>query len=159
MTTPAGPAGRLALVVFVDPVECLWLRPLRRGFRHCFAALQDGAHWLVCDPLKDRIRLTVLELPPGFDLAHYYAAQGHHVLIGHFRESRNRRPLPPVPLTCVNVIKRLLTIDAPMAFTPWQLYRHLLRQRGLWRPVGPNASASNDQKVRLTLDNGRGLGI
>jgi hypothetical protein len=57
------------LVVFADHAGCAWLRFLRRGFRHCFVVLRAGSVWLACEPLKDRIELDVLRLPPEFDLA------------------------------------------------------------------------------------------
>jgi hypothetical protein len=113
------------LVVFADDAGCTWLRFLRRGFRHCFVLLRAGPVWLACEPLKDRIELDVLALPPEFDVAAFYGAQGHRVLQGRRLPSRPRRPFAPAPLTCVTVVKRLLGIYAPWVWTPWQLYAHL----------------------------------
>jgi hypothetical protein len=113
------------LVVFADDAGCVWLRFLRAGFRHCFVVLRAGSVWLACEPLKDRIELDVLELPPEFDLAAFYGAQGHRVLQGRRLPSWPRRPFAPAPLTCVTVVKRLLGIYAPWVWTPWQLYAHL----------------------------------
>ena len=113
------------LVVFTDHAACVWLRPLRRGFRHCFVVLRTGSLWLACEPLKDRIELDVLALPPDFDLAAFYGAQGHRVLLGRRPPPRPRRSFAPAPLTCVTVVKRLLGIDASWVWTPWQLYAHL----------------------------------
>lgn len=114
-----------ALVVFADHAACVWLRPLRRGFRHCFVALRAGPLWLACEPLKDRIELDALALPAEFDLAAFYGSQGYRVLVGKRPPPRPRRPLAPAPLTCVTVVKRLLGIVAPWVWTPWQLYVHL----------------------------------
>jgi hypothetical protein len=114
-----------ALVVFADHADCAWLTFLRRGFRHCFVVLRVGSLWLACEPLKDRIELDALVLPPGFDLAAFYAAQGHHVLQGRRPPPRPRQPFAPAPLTCVTVVKRLLGIRAPWVWTPWQLFVHL----------------------------------
>ena len=113
------------MVVFADRADCPWLRPLRRGFRHCFVVLRAGSVWLACDPLKDRIELEALELPGKFDLAAFYREQGHRVLVGERRPLRTRRRFALTPLTCVTVVKRLLRIDAPWVWTPWQLYTHL----------------------------------
>lgn len=118
---------RPALVVFVDRSTVPWLRPLRPGFRHCFAALQqDEGLWLVCDPLKDRIELAALEVAARTGLAAAYLAAGHRICRGRTRvlPTAGRMPLPP-PLTCVGVVKRLLGVRAPGVITPWQLYRHL----------------------------------
>lgn len=119
-------AAPSALVVFADHAACAWLRPLRRGFRHCFVVLRRGALWLACEPLKDRIELDALALPPNFDLAAFYGEQGHRVLQGQALSPRPRRPFAPAPLTCVTVVKRLLGIHAPRVWTPWQLYAHLI---------------------------------
>ena len=119
------PIAPSVLVVFADHTGCPWLRPLRRGFRHCFVVLHAGSVWLACDPLKDRIELDALELPIEFDLAGFYRAQGHRVLLGQRPLPRKRRRFALAPLTCVTVVKRLLGIEAPWVWTPWQLYAHL----------------------------------
>ncbi len=117
-------APKLALVVFVDR-GCVWLRGLKRGFRHCFVALRDGDAWLICDSLKDRIELFVLPVAAEIDLASFYRAQGHRVLIGTTRPKLHRGSLVVAPLTCVTVVKRLLGVKAPWVLTPWQLFAHL----------------------------------
>jgi len=116
---------RLVLVVFVDHAECRWLRVLRAGFRHCFVVIRDGSVWLACDPLKDRIELSVLSVPEGFDLPGFYAGRGHRVLGGATRPDLPRRGFAIAPLTCVTVAKRLLGMRAPYVLTPWQLYQQL----------------------------------
>lgn len=113
-----------ALVVFVDRTECWWLRRLAPGFRHCFALLRRGEAWLVCDPLKARIALELLRPPPELDLGAWYARQGHHVLRGYSAGPSQRTPLLR-PLTCVEVVKRLLGLHAPFVLTPRQLFDHL----------------------------------
>ncbi len=128
MTARSSEAGRAAIVVFVDRVACWWLRPLKPGFRHCFAVLDRPQGWLLCDPLKDRIELGVLDVPASFDLPRFYAEQGHRVLLGRTPADRpGRIPLGIAPLTCVVVVKRLLGVRAPWVHTPWQLFRHLTR--------------------------------
>ena len=117
-------APKLALVVFVDR-GCVWLRGLKRGFRHCFVALRDRDAWVICDSLKDRIELFVLPVPAEADLASFYRAQGHRVLIGTTQPKLHRGSLVLAPLTCVSVVKRLLGVRAPWVLTPWQLFAHL----------------------------------
>lgn len=128
--------GRAAIVVFVDCAECGWLQPLRRGFRHCFVALEHGPGWLVCDSLKSHMELTLLDPLEPFDLARHYAGQGHRVLVGGVGPRCPRAPFALAPLTCVSVAKRLLAIHAAWVWTPWQLFSHLLRaQPHTWRVV------------------------
>ena len=136
------------LVVFADHAGSPWLRALRRGYRHCFVVLRAGPLWLACEPLKDRIELDALELPSGFDLAAFYRDQGHRVLLGERPLPRTRRRFALAPLTCVTVVKRLLGIDAPWVWTPWQLYSHLSGpELGFWASSGPprpqNSTAGN----------------
>ncbi len=129
------PGSEEVLVVFVDGTTCPWLRVLRPGFRHCFAALRQGGRWLLVDPLKRSLEVRLL--PPeaaGFDLAAFYLGQGHRVLRG----AVPRRDPPPAtgrgaalglprPLTCVETVKRLLGLDDGWVLTPWQLFRRLRR--------------------------------
>ena len=114
-----------ALVVFVGHAECRWLGGLRAGFRHCFVALRDGDIWLACDPLKDRIELSVLPVTADFDLADFYAGRGHTVLRGLTRPDLRRPSFGVALLTCVTVVKRLLGVRTPWVLTPWQLCRYL----------------------------------
>lgn len=124
---PADPSVREAVIVFIDCPATWWLRVLRPGFRHCFAAVrQDEATWLVCDPLKDGLELAALHLPANFDLAAHYRAAGHRVLVGTTLARPSRRwPPVPEPLTCVAVVKRLVGLRSATVLTPFQLYRRL----------------------------------
>lgn len=106
------PPAATVLVIFADHAACPWLRPLRRGFRHCFVVMRAGSVWLACEPLKDRIELDALAVPDDFDLAAFYSQQGHQVLLGERLPARPRRHFALAPMTCVTVVKRLLGIDA-----------------------------------------------
>ena len=141
--------GVPGLVVFVDNRTRTILQPLRPGFRHCFAALRIGDGWIACDPLKDRIQLALVPRPADFDLAAFYAGQGHHVLVGCTAGRAGRAPAIPSLLTCVAIVKRILGVRAPTVVTPWQLYRHLRRceASGLWRPF-----AASESLTQSTLD-------
>ena len=116
---------RLALVVFVDHAGSPLLRALRIGFRHCFVAVRHGTLWLTCDPLKDRLQLSVLPVSAGFDLAGFYAKYGHTVLLGTTNPNLPRGAFTLAPLTCVTIAKRVLGVRAPWVATPWQLCRLL----------------------------------
>jgi hypothetical protein len=140
------------MIVFVDHTECCWLRSLTRGFRHCFVALQHGPAWLVCDSLKSHMELTLLDLPESFDLARYYARQGHRVLVGRIESQRPRPAVEFAPLTCVSVAKRLLAIRAAWVWTPWQLFSYLLNaQPHAWRLVSAG-EATEGLPARYTIE-------
>jgi hypothetical protein len=151
MIAPAS-GGRAAMIVFVDHTECHWLRSLARGFRHCFVAVEHGRAWLVCDSLKSHMELTLLDLPDSFDLARYYASQGHRVLLGRVGSQPPRTAIAVAPLTCVSVAKRLLAIRAAGVWTPRQLFSHLLNtQPHAWRAVSAD-EATEDLTTQCTIE-------
>jgi hypothetical protein len=140
------------MVVFVDQTDCRWLRPLKRGFRHCFVALEHPSGWLVCDSLKSHMELFFAELPGLSDLAECYASQGHHVLVGRTEASVPGPSLPLAPLTCVSVAKRMLAIRADWVWTPWQLCGYLLRARSPhWCQIPAHRPARDCPKVAMIV--------
>lgn len=146
---------RLAIVVFVDRTECAWLRCLKRGFRHCFVVIRDEPCWLICDALKDRIELNSLHFPRSFNLAGFYADQGHHVVVGKTAHDLPRDWLTLTPLTCVSVAKRLLGIRATWVLTPWDLFAHLSSKESLRWDVVPGSAVPKASATRsgFRLDN------
>lgn len=96
---------------------------LKRGFRHCFAAIEAGA-WIVVDPRADR--LAVHAYDRAFDLAAFYRGQGCTVVELVVPATAARR-IAARPFTCVEVVKHLIGLAAPRAWTPWRLYRRLIR--------------------------------
>lgn len=123
-TLPA--AWPAAWVVFRGEAPLWWLRALKPGFRHCLALLNDGRHWVVLDPLAPFTDLAVLDLAPDHDLPGWYRAAGLTVVAAPVRRGLTR-PAPWAPFTCVEAVKRLLGLHAPLVLTPWQLHRHLTR--------------------------------
>ena len=118
---------RCALVVFEHRGATWPLRMLRPGFRHCFCLVQDSAIWSLCDPLKTRIVLRPVPDLTELDLLEVFEDQGAVVLRGLVAsEERGRRAMLR-PMTCVEVVKRILNLDLPSVFTPHQLYLRLLR--------------------------------
>jgi hypothetical protein len=121
-----GGEGQRIWLAFGGEADRPWLRPLRRGFRHCFAALADEAGWTVLEPLSGRLLVARLPVPAGFDLPAFYRRAGLSV-VGPFA------PMPPAagrwpalaPLTCVGVCRALLGPGAPFALTPYGLFRAL----------------------------------
>ena len=105
-----------------------WLRLLRPGFRHCFAAVRDAAGWIVLDPLSGRLLVTRLDVPAAFDLPAFWVRAGCSVL-GPFRpaEPRARRPWLS-PYSCVSLCRALLGPDAPPALTPRGLFKALAQK-------------------------------
>lgn len=113
------------LIVFVDHTECLLLKFLRRGFRHCFFVLRINDRWLAFDPLKGSLEINYLDLPSNFNLAKFYHDQGHVVMCGKHAKNINKKNAFVEFLTCVNITKRFLSLRSFWIWTPWQLYRFL----------------------------------
>lgn len=119
---------RDGLVVFADATDLWWLRPLRRGFRHCFVALRTASGWVVVDPLSHLTAIAHFPLSQEFDLAAFYRRHGMVVVPVRF-VSPDKRAAPFRPYSCVECVKRILGIRAGWVLTPWQLHRHLNKSR------------------------------
>jgi len=124
----AAEAGQHVWIVFGGRADQAWLRVLHPGFRHCFAAIEDDAGWMVLDPLSRRLLVARLDVPPGFDLPRFYARAGL-VPLGPFAPGPARRTLLPhvMPYSCVALCRALLGAAAPFALTPRGLFRGLMR--------------------------------
>ncbi len=133
---PAGGAPRIrpprdaaepeVFIIWSGRADHWWLRLLRPGFRHCFAALRDDTGWTLAEPLTNRLVLTRLAVPPGHDVPRFFRRAGLRVL-GPFT------PAPPgrggrlllSPVSCVSLCRAILGPGAPFAWTPHGLYRAL----------------------------------
>ena len=113
-------------VVFSGESEISWVRWMfRRGFRHCYAIINDGTKWVTFDPLAHKSEVAVHhQLPSEFDLPEWLKARGLRVLkvgVPTFKE----KPMPPALFTCVEAMKRLIGVRKMRIFTPYQLYKEL----------------------------------
>jgi len=115
-----------AIVVFEDRCAGFGFRWLRSGFRHCFCLLRRPAGWVVCDPVKSRTRLEVVAPYEERALLSHYRERNMIALVGTCLDVEPGR-LALRPLTCVEVVKRVIGLHAPMVWTPHQLYRALRR--------------------------------
>jgi len=113
-------------IAFGGEADQPWLRLLRPGFRHCFAALQDDTGWTVVEPLSGRVLVARLPVPAGFDLPAFYRRANLSVVGPFLPEPPERRRLPALaPLTCVALCRALVGPHAPFALTPYALFRAL----------------------------------
>lgn len=112
------------LVIFNNTTGIWWLKFLKPGFRHCFLILktEDGALWV--DPLSSGIGLETLKTHEIDTLAGWYRHQGMQVLSFEVEPKLNK-PFSWAPMTCVEVIKRILGLRGWHIVTPWQLYNHI----------------------------------
>lgn len=122
-------AAQNAWVVFTGETDWPWLRLLRRGFRHCFIIINDGNGWVSLDPLLNHTDVQVYRhLPADFDLPSWLKGRGLLVMRADLDRTK-KRPAPLMFFTCVEAVKRVLGLHARFVLTPWQLYRHLQKQK------------------------------
>jgi hypothetical protein len=111
---------------FGGRADRLWLRLLRPGFRHCFAAVEDAQGWTVVEPLSGRLLVARPVLVPGFDLPGFYRRAGL-VVLGPFTPGAPHCGVLPalLPYSCVAVCRAVLGQGAPFAVTPHGLFLSL----------------------------------
>jgi hypothetical protein len=116
-----------ALVVFEDRSDARLLRWLRPGFRHCFCLTGGDRRWTLCDPLKSHLAIASIDGLTAPDLARRLGTPGRRVLHGMLGTSDPSPSLGLRPLTCVEIVKRLIGLQARSVVTPYQLYRRLIQ--------------------------------
>jgi hypothetical protein len=113
-------------VIFGGIVDQPWLRLLKPGFRHCFAAIHDERGWTVVEPLSRRTLVQHLPVEPARDLPTIYRRAGLTVLGPYWPGEPEPSWAPPLtPNTCVTQIRALLGPWAPFAITPFGLWKRL----------------------------------
>ena len=125
--SPASMAAPDCIVVFSGHAGLWWQRALKPGFRHCFCLIRDGGDWLIYEPLSNRTLIGLARVAPGWNPQEWLSSQGYRhvaVAIG----ATPRRPLPMLPFTCVEAVKRVLGLRSWRIWTPWQLHRALAKQ-------------------------------
>ena len=137
--------AREALVVFEDRSDARLLRWLRPGFRHCFCLIGGDHRWTLCDPLKSHLATASIDGLSAADLACRLSTPGRRVLHGMLGEPDPKVPMVPRPLTCVEIVKRLIGLSAGSVVTPHQLYRCLLRPGPGRRPFLDLTSAEPEE--------------
>lgn len=118
--------GPRAIVVFEDRAAAPSLKWLRPGFRHCFCLVRRPSGWIVCDPLKSSTCLEVVSCYEERELVAHYRTMNMRALVGSCFSVQQKFPVLR-PLTCVEIVKRVIGLHAPTVWTPHQLYRALRR--------------------------------
>ncbi len=97
---------------------------MKRGFRHVFIVIESGDYWIRQDGF-DGMPTTEVTAPAGYDLAAFYREDFTVLEI-----TVERIPVRGLFMqaTCVGQIKAYLALNAPFVFTPWQLYRHIVKR-------------------------------
>ena len=111
-----------AVVVFAEETRLPKLRRLKPGFRHCYAYLRLETGWMGIDPLSHV-----------WEIRHFPAWERKSGLAAHLRRLGQcaptfpvseppRRLAPPLPVSCVEAVKRLIGLHSWSVRTPWELF-------------------------------------
>lgn len=118
-----------AWVVFSGETDIPWLKILKPGFRHCFVLMNDGQRWLSIDPLSSYTEVLIYHhIDPCFDLPQWLLGRGYKIMKTDI-DRAHKKAAPVMIFSCVEVIKRLLGIHKRFVFTPYQLYRFLIKEQ------------------------------
>ena len=127
-----GPWRRYFVVCAESIVPHWWNFLLRRGYRHCYLLVWEGAVWLHVDPTMDRARVVILDLFDGFEHPAEWIEDDTARIFEAWPEpesDRLRQPWIVGPITCVELVKAFLGIRKFWCFSPWQLAQELRRRR------------------------------
>ena len=118
--------NRRAVVVFQSG-GTHWLSSLLNpGFRHCSVAVESGDYWVHVDPNPDGIRFKVVALS-SFDIAGHFKECGYTTV--KLIAPGDCVGAPFAISNCVGVVKAVLGIRKPFIITPYQLHKHLGRNK------------------------------
>lgn len=133
------------LIIFIDKEEpnAWWdyFFHTRKGFKHVFAmAYQPGSyHWLFMDWTSKYLQFWMYHPERANDVIKW-AKNSANATIVSYRPTKQKNSVFNVPvLYCTEAIKHLLGLKKFFIWTPWQLYKYLMRtggteiHRGEWR--------------------------
>ena len=136
------------MVAFTNAERPRWLRFLAKGFRHCFALVCTSGRWVVINPMSHWTDVAALaESADGAtadEIVRTLEERGFAAVACAIAEPP-RRSGPPAPFTCVEVVKRILGIQAPLVLTPRRLFRFLVENQSIEK---------NHTNTKINLDNG-----
>ncbi|HPF78386.1 MAG TPA: hypothetical protein PLF01_03740 [Alphaproteobacteria bacterium] len=125
----ASTTSQKAWVVFSGETDIGWLKILKPGFRHCFVLLHDGQRWISIDPISPCLDIQIYHhIDAEFDLPAWLESRGHKVTEAILRR-HHKKPAPAMPVSCVEISKRVLGIHRRLIITPWQLYKFLKQEK------------------------------
>ncbi len=117
-------------VVFTDNTSLWWLKPLRRGFRHCYilARIAPNNLWLELNPMSNQTFIFIRSLTE--DLNYFQKLRHEGCKIVRLKvQAAELRPAPLNIFSCVEFVKRVVGIHKFSIITPYQLYKNILVNR------------------------------
>lgn len=119
-------------ILFMEPdVPAWWMAKMKKGFRHCglLKNLSEGLY-IYLENLYDNLHTDLCFMDLNAIQEHTGA-----IIVEYECERPDVRMNHLEPITCVTVIKKTLGIADIRIQTPYQLFKHLLRNGGkIWEP-------------------------
>lgn len=140
-----------AWVVFSGKTDLWWLRILKPGFRHCYLLIKDKGCWLSVDPLSNHMEIEIQPVPEDFDLPLHFRSLGMLVLPAPICRS-HEKPAPIMAFSCVEAIKRILGIHRFFVWTPYQLYRAILKMNAAVEHRPDHMNSRGGYEMQFTRD-------
>ncbi|MDY0029498.1 MAG: hypothetical protein RBR86_06100 [Pseudobdellovibrionaceae bacterium] len=82
-----------------------------------------GERWVAIDPMLHHWDVSLPDIDAAFDLRTWLEDQGYRVIETQIL-TPERQYFPPLFLSCVEVVKRVIGMQNPLIITPYQLYRY-----------------------------------
>ena len=115
----------IAYVAFGGNATHWWTKFLKKGFYHCLLILGNGSNWHIIDPVMHFTDFIIVQTNR---IEEIFQEKGYKII--------KTKPQVPSkvkfslrPYTCVETVKRFLGIQAPLIWTPYQLFGFLLNKR------------------------------
>ena len=118
-------------IVFIESTYDSWfMRRLQPGFKHVYAMkkTEAGNFWQIVDPLRPHLKVYQ-ELVSMYPHPRAFAGPDAIILPITANIDRAGKVGTLSIFTCVDVVKALIGIRAPLVFTPWQLYKYIMRAK------------------------------
>lgn len=116
-----------AVVFFGGNKTHWWTRFLKKGYYHCFIAMDTGYRkWVLIDPVMNYTDFIVVQ--NGDNFIKTIANKGYTYVRIKPKFVCDRKRWHIRPFTCVEVVKNFLGISKPFIFTPYQLYKHIKKE-------------------------------
>lgn len=114
-----------AYVAFGGTPSHWWTHFLKKGFYHCFLVLGNGREWCIIDPVLHFTDLIIIKKPR----VESFLKQKGYKLVRTTPHIPTQIKFFLRPCTCVENVRRLLGIQAPFLWTPYQLFCFLTQKK------------------------------
>lgn len=91
----------------------------------------EDHHLVFIDSLAHTTEVTVIDKNHFTKVIEACATKNILVIPVHCK-TPERRSLPPTFCSCVETVKRILGLHCPFILTPWQLFKHLIKEDQKW---------------------------